>query len=83
MPEVCRKELGILTKLLPKVEEALDESPSVDDVANLCDFYVSVLRGTFCPYMPTLFRLGKEPIEGTSKLESTNCLLHFETLSPC
>lgn len=70
LPTRCISDLRALRNLLPKVEKAFQPptkgkpGPAAQDVALLCEFYGSVLGGTFCPHAPHLFHLGKSAAEG-------------------
>jgi hypothetical protein len=73
LPEKCRNDLQSLRLLLPRVEKSFQppapgkKGPEAADVAHLCDFYNSVLRGVYCPHAPHLFHWGKEPKDGKGK----------------
>lgn len=70
LPEKCQKDLQSLRELLPKVEKSFQppspgkRGPEASDVAHLCDFYTSILRGNYCPHAPHLLCWGKDPEEG-------------------
>ena len=71
LPELCQRDIQTLKKLLPKVEKAIrpptkkgQTGPSAVDVAHLCDYYQSVIRGVFCPHAAHLFDQGQGGIEG-------------------
>jgi hypothetical protein len=70
VPELCQATIETLKKLLPKVEKVIrppkqgQEGPSAIDVAHLCDYYKSVIRGVFCPHAANLFDRGKGGLEG-------------------
>lgn len=61
IPMTCRKALSILGELLPRVEKRCYQSccvghPQHTPWLDLWKFYDSVLKGTFCPHAPHLFR---------------------------
>eukprot|EP00934_Nitzschia_sp_Nitz4_P002344 Nitzschia sp. Nitz4//scaffold9_size221794//64787//75082//NITZ4_001337-RA/size221794-augustus-gene-0.161-mRNA-1//-1//CDS//3329560974//2344//frame0 len=62
-PSTCRHDLDTLRNLLPRVEKTFDPSRTcpAQEVASLCDFYATVLRGDHCPYAPHLLDLGRNP----------------------
>lgn len=70
LPARCKSDLQALRNLLPKVEKTFQPptkgkvGPAASDVALLCEFYGSILGGTFCPHAPHLFHLGKSTTEG-------------------
>jgi hypothetical protein len=67
VPEFCQQGiLGSLRKILPKVEVAYraDKSPSAKDVGHMCDFFLQVIDGSFCPHAPHLLKLGRGATEG-------------------
>jgi hypothetical protein len=70
LPERCRSDLQILRNLLPKVEKSFQppapgkKGPEAEDIAHLCDFYNSVLRGAYCPHAPHLFQRGQSAKDG-------------------
>jgi len=66
VPDRCQSILTSLRKILPKVEEAYHskKKPRAEDVGHMCEFYVQVMEGNFCPNAPHLFRLGKGGTQG-------------------
>lgn len=70
IPAHCKGDLEGLRNLLPKIEEKFQppatgqKGPEAHDVAHLCDFYISVMKGNYCPHAPHLFHLGKSPTDG-------------------
>jgi hypothetical protein len=43
----------------PTTAQTKEFSAILDDILLLCDFYVSVLSGYYCPYLPRLFHQGR------------------------
>ena len=81
IPEFCQRALEKLRCTLPKVEASFraSKSPKPEDVRNLCDFYIQVLEGGFCPNAPHLFELGKGGTESTLYLvvDEQTCVTLF------
>lgn len=71
IPDRCRTDIQTLRLLLPRVEKSCKApksghkgGPEATDVAHLCDFYYSVIQGTYCPHQPHIFQWGKGGVEG-------------------
>ena len=83
LPEKCRVDLRNLSLLLPKVEKSYKASaieqkgPASCDVVHLCEFYCSVVRGSYCPHAPQIFLWGKGGSEGEKDLLWTHLLVFF------
>ena len=58
IPPKCRSSLETLQQLLKRVDEIYspEMSPHSSHVINLCDFFLSVISGSFCPHFRRLFR---------------------------
>lgn len=76
MPEMCKRDIASLSKILPRVEEtyAIDKEPHVSFLPHLCSFYESVIHGVFCPHAPLLLEWGKE--ENKVCIHKKNMLLY-------
>lgn len=66
LPQACVKTLNSLRNVvLPKILPAFHptQNPKASDLRNVCDFYVNVIYGTFCPSSLRVFDFGRNPHE--------------------